>query len=75
MTASSDAAVVTGSPWSWAAGTKWVFTRPLVDAPQIANAPASSQKVPLRAASPSARSARPAAPVTGAGLGVNSGAP
>lgn len=35
-TASSPAAAVTGMPWSWAAGTKWVRTSPFVVAPQIA---------------------------------------
>ena len=35
---------MTGMPWSCAAGTKWVPIRPLVEAPQIAKVPASSQK-------------------------------
>ena len=61
-TASSDAAVVGGMPWSCAAATKCVPIRPLVDMPQIANPPASSQKVEVRVASRSVRSARATAP-------------
>ncbi len=38
----------TGMPWSWAAGAKWVHMTPLVEAPQTANAAASSQKGPVR---------------------------
>ena len=49
-TASSDAAVVCGIPWSCAAGMKWVPTRPLVEAPQTANDPTSSQNTPRRLA-------------------------
>lgn len=75
MTASRDAAVVMGMPWSCEAGTKWVWISPLVEAPQIANVPASSQKGPVRAAEPSTVSARRAALGTGAGLGTNSSAP
>ena len=37
--ASSPAAVVSGMPWSWAAGMKWVAISPLVVTPQIANPP------------------------------------
>lgn len=68
ITASSPAAAVTGMPWSWAEGTKWVLTSPLVEAPQIAKVPASSQKGPVRAALSSTPTARRAAPGTGAGL-------
>lgn len=75
MTASSEAAVVTGMPWSWAAGTKWVWIRPLVEAPQIAKVPASSQNGPVRTAENSTASVRRAAPGTGGGLGTNSAAP
>ncbi len=67
--ASRLAAVVTGMPWSCAAGMKCVPTRPAVVAPQIANDPASSQNALLRAASRSTRSERASAlpSVTGAG--------
>src|SRR5690606_35283320 len=75
MTASSDAAVVIGMPWSWEAGTKWVWISPFVEAPQIAKVPASSQKGPVRTAENSTVTARRAAPGTGAGLGTNSFAP
>lgn len=75
MTASSDAAAVMGMPWSWEAGTKWVWIRPLVEAPQIAKVPASSQNGPVRAAENRTDTARRAAPVTGAGFGTNSVAP
>lgn len=68
ITASSPAAAVTGMPWSWAAGTKWVLTRPFVEAPQIAKVPASSQKGPVRAALTRTVTARRAAPGTGAGF-------
>ena len=57
-------------PWSWAAGTKCVWTRPLVEAPQIAKVPASSQNGPVRAALTRTVRVRRAAPVTGAGLGT-----
>ncbi|GAA3230114.1 hypothetical protein GCM10020256_43620 [Streptomyces thermocoprophilus] len=69
MTASSEAAAVTGMPWSWAAGTKWVWMRPLVEAPQMAKVPASSQKGPVRTADSRTPTARRAAPGTGGGLG------
>ncbi len=75
ITASSEAAAVTGIPWSCAAGTKCVWTRPFVDAPQIAKVPASSQKGPVRAAENRTVTARLAAPGTGSGLGTNSFAP
>ncbi len=75
MTASSEEAVVSGMWWSWAAGMKWVWIRPLVEAPQIAKVPASSQKGPVRAAEKRTVTARRAAPGTGAGLGTNSSAP
>ncbi len=68
MTASSEAAAVMCIPWSWAEGTKWVRIRPLVEAPQIANEPASSQNGPVRAASNRTRRVRAAAPVVGAGF-------
>ena len=42
-TASSPAAVVTGMPWSCAAGMKCGWTSPLVDMPQMKKPPASSQ--------------------------------
>ncbi len=78
ITASRLAAAVSGMPWSCAAGTKWVPTRPLVEAPQMAKPPASSQKVRVRAASRSAvRATRPALPrcVGGAGVGCFGVAP
>ncbi len=62
-------------PWSWAAGTKWVWIRPLVEAPQIAKVPARSQKGPVRRAENRTVRVRRAAPRTGAGLGTNSWAP
>ena len=42
--------MVSAMPWSCAAGMKWVPTRPLVVAPQIAKPPASSQNGRVRAA-------------------------
>ena len=71
-TARSEAAAVTGMPWSWAAGTKCVLTRPFVEAPQIAKVPASSQNVPCgrRRAAPAGRAGRRRC--TGGGFGVNS---
>ena len=75
MTASSEAAAVMGMPWSWAAGTKWVWIRPLVEAPQIAKVPARSQNGPVRTADSSTWTVRRAAPWTGAGFGTNSFAP
>ncbi len=75
MTASREAAAVIGMPWSWDAGTKWVWIRPLVEAPQIAKVPASSQNGPVRTAEDRTLSVRRAAPGTGAGLGTNSFAP
>lgn len=65
ITASSEAAVVSGMPWSWAAGMKWVPTRPFVLAPQIAKPMARYQKCRVRAASRSTRTARAAAPPSG----------
>ncbi len=61
-TASSPAAVVTGIPWSWAAGTKCGCTSPFVDIPQMKNPPASSQNGRDRTARPRPRSAACAAP-------------
>jgi hypothetical protein len=49
-------------PWSCAAGTKCVPISPLVVAPQIAKPATSAQKVRVRAASRSARTASRAAP-------------
>ncbi|MFF3907925.1 hypothetical protein ACFYZJ_18510 [Streptomyces sp. NPDC001848] len=37
MNASSVQAMLSGIPWSWAGGTKWVYTMPFVEAPQMAN--------------------------------------
>ena len=70
--ASSPAAVVSGMPWSWAAGMKCVPTSPFVEIPQMAKPPASSQKTLVRAASrrprgPAAPGGRPGGP------GVRSG--
>jgi hypothetical protein len=62
-TASSPAAVVTGRPWSWAAGMKCGCTSPLVDIPQIRKPPASSQNGRVRTPSASPRTAARAAPV------------
>ena len=42
-TASSPAAVVDGIPWSWAAGTKWVWMMPLVDQPHTQKVSTSAQ--------------------------------
>ncbi|SLJ82930.1 Uncharacterised protein [Mycobacteroides abscessus subsp. abscessus] len=60
--ASNPAAVVAGMPWSWADGMKWMPTRPLVVAPQIANARASAQKARCRAAKTRPSTARRTAP-------------
>ncbi len=62
-TASSPAAVVTGMPWSCAAGMKCGCTSPLVDIPQMKNPPASSQNGRVFAPSTSPRTAARAAPV------------
>jgi hypothetical protein len=62
-TASSPAAVVTGIPWSCAAGMKCGCTSPLVDIPQMKKPRASSQNGRLRAASVSPRIAARPAPV------------
>ena len=62
MTASSEAAVVTRRPWSWAAGMKRVPMSPLADHPHTKNDPASSQKARVREASRSRNSAMPPAP-------------
>ncbi len=75
MAASSDDAVVAGMPWSWAAGVKWVHMMPLVDAPQIAYAPAISQKARVHAASPRSVSALRPAPSWGTGRGTWKAAP
>ena len=42
-TASRPAAVVDGIPWSWAAGTKWVWMMPLVDQPHTQKVSTSAQ--------------------------------
>jgi len=68
MTASREAAAVISMPWSCAEGTKWVRISPFVEAPQMANEPASSQNGPVRAASNRTRTVRAAAPVAGAGF-------
>ena len=57
ISASRLALVVAGSPWSWAAGMKWVPISPLVDQPQIQNVPKRIQKVLERALSRSVRTA------------------
>ena len=77
ITASSEAAAVTGMPWSCAAGTKWVFTRPFVEAPQIAKVPASSQNgTGARRAETSARTRAPGGTPQRGGLrATNSVAP
>lgn len=64
-----------GMPWWWAAGTKWLHMMPLVDAPQMANMPASSQNGPVRTERSSTRAVRFAAPGVGGGLRTNSVAP
>ena len=63
-------------PWSCAAGMKWVPIRPLVLAPQMANVPASSQNMRVRAADLSAprRAAGPAAGTGHGGEGSSVGA-
>ena len=48
MSASSVALVVSGMPWSWAAGMKWVPMRPFVDHPQIQNDRNRHQNTRLR---------------------------
>ena len=48
ITASIEAAVVAGIPWSWAAGMKCTAIRPTVVAPQTKNDAASAQNVPVR---------------------------
>ncbi len=57
------AAVVTGMPWSCAAGMKCCWTSPVVVAPQTKKPPASSQNVRVRAARNSVPTASRAAPV------------
>ena len=74
MSARYPAAVVEDTPWSWAADTKWVWMRPLVESPHMKKLPKSSQNVPLAHASRSA----PKAACTGrmrAGGGGGSVAP
>ena len=60
ISASSEADVVAGMPWSCAAGMKWVPIRPLVDQPQIQKVRNSAQKVQLRLTSRSVRHGDPA---------------
>lgn len=69
MTASREAAAWTGMWASCAAGMKWVWIRPLVEAPQMAKVPASSQNGPVRTADSRTVTARRAAPGTGGGFG------
>lgn len=68
--ASRVEAEVAGMPWSWAAGVKWFQSRPLVEAPQTAKTPASSQNAGRRVAAARTRRARvttwEAPPVPGA---------
>ena len=60
--ASSPAAVVSGMPWSCAAGMKWVPIRPFVDQPQIQKVPNRIQNVRDRALWRSVRTASLAGP-------------
>ena len=65
-TASRLAAMVTGMPWSWAAGMKCGWIRPIVVAPQIIMPAARYQNGLARAASTRPRIAiRPAPTRTG----------
>ena len=48
ISASRLAEVVSGMPWSCAAGMKWVPIRPLVDQPQIQKVRNSAQNVQRR---------------------------
>ena len=76
--ASRPALVVSGMPWSCAAGMKWVPIRPLVDQPQIQNVANRIQKVRDRALSrrvPSAILAAPRDSLGGAGGTQPSSAP
>lgn len=75
MRARSAEALVTGMPWSWAAGVKCVHMIPFAEAPQIANSPASIQNGPVPALSRSTRTARTAAFSAGAGFGTTAVAP
>ena len=54
--------MVSGMPWSCAAGMKCVPTRPLVVAPQIAKPPASSQNGPGPGGARAGRAERPGRP-------------
>ena len=62
ISASRLAEVVSGMPWSCAAGMKWVPIRPLVDQPQIQKVRNSAQNVQLRLASRRVRHGDPAGP-------------
>ena len=62
ISASRLAAVVAGSPWSCAAGMKWVPIRPFVDQPQMQNDRNSAQNVHRRDTWTSVRTASRAAP-------------
>ena len=72
---SSPAAVVSGIPWSWAEGMKWVAISPLVDAPQMANPTASAQKVRVLAAMARVITARRAGPTVPGSVAPGWGAP
>ena len=61
ISASRLAEVVSGMPWSCAAGMKWVPMSPLVDHPQIQNVRNSAQKTQVRLASRKDLDARRAA--------------
>ena len=78
ISASSEAEVVAGMPWSWAAGMKWVPIRPLVDQPQIQKVRNSAQKVHGRldlAQRAQRDPGRPRAVAAGRRLDVRRGAP
>ena len=72
--ASRLALVVSGMPWSWAAGMKCVPISPLVDQPQIQNVPIRIQKTRERALSRSVPRAMAAAPRSGGAAGRASAA-
>ena len=49
--------MVAGIPWSWAAGTKWVWMMPLVDQPQTQKVSTSAQNAQRRLAARSTSTA------------------